>query len=480
MPTDIRIKVRRDSTARWLMEEAKGKLLSVGEIIYDTTENRLKIGMGGSFSETPYLEDDDTIYIHPEYPAQTGKPTGNETPAFGGSFTVSQITSDATGHVTGATDRTITIPSTVATTSAAGLMSAADKTKLNGMTSGIGEAPEDGNTYVRGDKKWYKVQDGFVIKNPVVPNLPVAKQPDWEVSSILNGQKGGIYSPASFQDWLIPNDAGNVITYDAKGIAKLGGSVDNSVTAVVREVETFFHGNKISSGAALTTSNYQELLSSVFRVAYSPELGYCVGVGYAYVYVGTYSKKIYEENRCIVVGDTTSSFHDICWSPALKLFVACGESNTKGVFACSPDGITWITTVLINTETRVYNVIWCDALNVFVAFGEGGMYISADGRNWEIHGDRSPLLHYGPMAWSPSKKLLCGVRAVSYDHVQNTWTVNAYLSSDLENWVEATLPSGTPLGGRYGLAWSSTRNCFVYTSQYSSVIYTLDPAVVME
>ena len=136
MPTDIRIKVRRDSTARWLMEEAKGKLLSVGEIIYDTTENRLKIGMGGSFSETPYLEDDDTIYIHPEYPAQTGKPTGNETPAFGASFTVSQITSDATGHITNATNRTITIPNAAATTSAAGLMSAADKTKLDGIATG--------------------------------------------------------------------------------------------------------------------------------------------------------------------------------------------------------------------------------------------------------------------------------------------------------------------------------------------------------
>lgn len=73
-------------------------------------------------------------YVHPSYTARTGKPTGNQTPAFGGTATVSQITSDASGHITGATDRTIKIPDTVATTSAPGLMSAADKTKLDGIT----------------------------------------------------------------------------------------------------------------------------------------------------------------------------------------------------------------------------------------------------------------------------------------------------------------------------------------------------------
>lgn len=78
----------------------------------------------------------DTVYTHPSYTARTGKPTANATPGFGGSVTVSQITSDATGHVTGATDRTITIPSTAASQSAAGLMSAADKKKLDGIAAG--------------------------------------------------------------------------------------------------------------------------------------------------------------------------------------------------------------------------------------------------------------------------------------------------------------------------------------------------------
>ena len=75
-------------------------------------------------------------YTHPAYTAQTGKPTANQAPAFGGTVTVSQIASDANGHVTGAVDRTITIPNAAASTEAAGLMSAADKTKLNGIAAG--------------------------------------------------------------------------------------------------------------------------------------------------------------------------------------------------------------------------------------------------------------------------------------------------------------------------------------------------------
>lgn len=75
-------------------------------------------------------------YTHPSYTARTGVPTANATPAFGGTFQVTQPASDATGHITSMTSRTIKIPSTAATTSAAGLMSASDKTKLDGIATG--------------------------------------------------------------------------------------------------------------------------------------------------------------------------------------------------------------------------------------------------------------------------------------------------------------------------------------------------------
>ena len=54
-------------------------------------------------------------------------PAANQEPTFGGTFNIFSETVNATGHLTGSTVRTVRIPNTVATTTAAGLMSATDK-----------------------------------------------------------------------------------------------------------------------------------------------------------------------------------------------------------------------------------------------------------------------------------------------------------------------------------------------------------------
>ena len=59
--------------------------------------------------------------------------TANQTPGFGGTFKVPSGTVNATGHLTAFADHTVTIPSTEASTTAAGLMSSSDKSKLNGI-----------------------------------------------------------------------------------------------------------------------------------------------------------------------------------------------------------------------------------------------------------------------------------------------------------------------------------------------------------
>lgn len=73
-------------------------------------------------------------YTHPTYTARTGKPTANQTPGFGDTVTITQVVSDTTGHVSNMTDRTIKIPNAVATQESAGLMSAEDKIRLDGVT----------------------------------------------------------------------------------------------------------------------------------------------------------------------------------------------------------------------------------------------------------------------------------------------------------------------------------------------------------
>lgn len=76
----------------------------------------------------------DTVYTHPAYTARTGVPTANQTPAFGGSFAVTQPVSDSTGHITAMTSRTITIPSTAASASAAGLVTTGAQTLAGNKT----------------------------------------------------------------------------------------------------------------------------------------------------------------------------------------------------------------------------------------------------------------------------------------------------------------------------------------------------------
>lgn len=84
--------------------------------------------------------DTDTIYTHPTSGANTTKgPTANVTGTEGQTIKVPKITVDSFGHVTGLTEYTYTSKDTTysnATTTASGLMSAADKTKLDGVASG--------------------------------------------------------------------------------------------------------------------------------------------------------------------------------------------------------------------------------------------------------------------------------------------------------------------------------------------------------
>lgn len=61
--------------------------------------------------------------------------TANQTPAFGGTFKALSATVNANGLVTALAEHTVTIPSATATTSTAGLMSAADKTLLESLAS---------------------------------------------------------------------------------------------------------------------------------------------------------------------------------------------------------------------------------------------------------------------------------------------------------------------------------------------------------
>ena len=72
--------------------------------------------------------------------------TTAQTPAFGGTFKALSGTVNATGHLTDFAEHTVTIPSATATTNADGLMSSADKSKLDDMDASTYAKYGDGVT----------------------------------------------------------------------------------------------------------------------------------------------------------------------------------------------------------------------------------------------------------------------------------------------------------------------------------------------
>lgn len=106
------------------VDKVSGKQLSTND--YTTTEKNKLAGIAAGANN----------YSHPAYTARTGVPTADAKPGFGGTFQVSQPVSDSQGHITAVNTRNITIPNAAATTSAAGLMSSTDKSKLDGIEAG--------------------------------------------------------------------------------------------------------------------------------------------------------------------------------------------------------------------------------------------------------------------------------------------------------------------------------------------------------
>ena len=99
--------------------------------------------------------------VNRTYNAVTGKPATSLAPRFGSGFTISQVSQDANGQVS-VTDRNIILPGDEATTTSKGLMSAADKTKLNNLPTAMVRVNAKLNTAVNvGARKTAKLSLPF-------------------------------------------------------------------------------------------------------------------------------------------------------------------------------------------------------------------------------------------------------------------------------------------------------------------------------
>ena len=226
-------------------------------IAADSTTDTLTLVAGSNVTITPDATNDkitiaatDTVYTHPSYTARTGVPTANQTPAFGGTFSVSQPVSDATGHITAVNSRTITIPNATATTSAAGLMSTSDKSKLDGIASGANKTTVDS---ALSSTSTNPVQNKVV--NTAISNL------NTKVTDV-------VYAGES------SDTAAEVINADTLGgVPASGYALDTDITNLQNQISSKApEGYGLGHGQGKTLSSLEEINSTIENGWYNIDL----------------------------------------------------------------------------------------------------------------------------------------------------------------------------------------------------------------
>ena len=128
-------------TATFIYDGTRYHLLAVDRLLDSTikevswTEGKHYVTVTYSNGTTSEITIHPTNTAYPESETGAATPTGDQTPSFGATFNVPQVVTDNFGHVTKQNTRKVTIPSATANQSAAGLMSAADKKKLDTMAA---------------------------------------------------------------------------------------------------------------------------------------------------------------------------------------------------------------------------------------------------------------------------------------------------------------------------------------------------------
>lgn len=132
----------------------------------DTTYSEATAGAAGLMSATDKaklnnIAEGANNYTHPTYTARTGVPTANQTPAFGGSFTVTQPVSDGSGHITGMNGRSVTIPATAASATTPGLVNTGAQTFAGAKTFNAAIYPNGATAY--GTPQARKLSSGTAV-----------------------------------------------------------------------------------------------------------------------------------------------------------------------------------------------------------------------------------------------------------------------------------------------------------------------------
>ena len=209
---------------------------------------------------------------------------------------------------------------------------------------------------------------------------------------------------------------------------------------------------------------------------------------------------------------TNGRWWDVCWSPELMMFVACGDNSEPYNFAWSTDGFYWNYAVTGIAYAQFFKVCWSPQRGMFVAVGYQIIAISYDGLNWTTV-DTTIDIQHNDVRWSPQLGIFVAVGGnipytnygyIRYSYDGITWTEGTHgfvakymntvewspklgyfvacgvpesteykllISYDGINWTQPSLPTFTPVDYQQKIKWCQELQIFTtsgYTRQWST------------
>jgi hypothetical protein len=154
----------------------------------------------------------------------------------------------------------------------------------------------------------------------------------------------------------------------------------------------------------------------------------------------------------------SDQWKSVCYSPALNLYVAVGQSGTGTRVMTSPDGIAW--TARTSAADYLWScVCWSPELELFCAVSSNGTttgrcMTSPDGITWTLRAASTAHSWYG-LCWSPELSLFVAVGG------SGTSNNRCMTSPDGITWTLRTTPTGATYSNWTSVCWSSDLDLLV-------------------
>lgn len=232
----------------------------------------------GQVTKLEGIETGANKYTHPSITASGT--TSVATPGFGSTFTaLDSVTVNSNGHVTAFNTKTVTVPSSTATTTANGLMTTAQVTKLNGIAENANNythpsitatststtaAPGYGGTFTAIDSVTVNSNGHVTAFNTKTVTLPASDNTDTYPSGISVSSTSGSNAPT-----ITITRAGTTTTSISGNIPLATASVNGvvSTTAQTFAGDKTFNGSIVVGGHAkltFSTSGSDNILTVSF------------------------------------------------------------------------------------------------------------------------------------------------------------------------------------------------------------------------